>query len=173
MGVEGSMCSGPPPSHACMLDGALVSWAGRRALTVTAAAETCRRCPAPRAPALRSSRRLDMWLPHGLAAGVTPATLKPLITICRFAAGRGASGACAPLPYDLTRPAKGQLRMAVSGLDPRQAFRVDVKASGAVKDAFGLPLQVGRGACVCQGETVHAVAFCAGAGLLPTCPAPA
>jgi hypothetical protein len=86
-----------------------------------------------------------MWLPHGLAAGVGPAALKPLISICRLADPMDEASACAPLGFNLSRPSKGQLRMDVPGLEPRQRFRVAVKGSAAVKDAFGLPLQVGRG----------------------------
>ena len=40
-------------------------------------------------------RRLTMWLPHGLAAGVTAAQLAAQVRVCRFAAGAG--GACQPL----------------------------------------------------------------------------
>lgn len=79
-----------------------------------------------------------MWLPHGLATGVTPASLAPLITICR----PGDAARCEPLPFSLSRPEKGILRASVPGLEPRQRYRIDVKGDAAVKDGFGLPLQV-------------------------------
>ncbi|KIZ04279.1 hypothetical protein MNEG_3680 [Monoraphidium neglectum] len=88
-----------------------------------------------------SFRRLDMWLPHGLAAGVTPADLQPLLSICKLSNPRNANSPCAPLGFNLTRLAKGRLRMGVPGLEPRQRYRVEVKGSDRVKDAFGLALQ--------------------------------
>jgi hypothetical protein len=91
-----------------------------------------------------------MWLPHGLAAGVTPADLQPLLSICKLSNPRNANSPCAPLGFNLTRLAKGRLRMGVPGLEPRQRYRVEVKGSDRVKDAFGLALQV-RGQEGCAG----------------------
>lgn len=111
-----------------------------------------------------------MWLPHGLAAGVTPATLKPLINICKLpstpppAGATRAREACASLGFNLTRPALGQLRMAAPNLEPRERYRVDVQAAPGVKDAFGLPLQVGsrvgRGMRRCWHQGRQGCALC-------------
>jgi hypothetical protein len=90
-------------------------------------------------------RRLGMWLPHGLAAGVVDAaaSLLPLIALCRYADPYRWESPCLELDrraWNLTRPKRGQLVLSVPQLAPRQHYRMRVAGSGAVRDAYGLPL---------------------------------
>eukprot|EP00775_Hariotina_reticulata_P009083 gene9083-9253_t len=88
-------------------------------------------------------RRLTMWLPHGLAPDTQLSSIRPLIQICSVVNpfAQGGVNVCRPERFELSRPTKGTLVMAVPALAPRQQYRVAITADASVKDAFGLPLQ--------------------------------
>lgn len=81
-------------------------------------------------------RRLDAWLPHGLAAGTTVADLAPLVTLCQARA----DGSCTPVDVQLEAVSKGRMRLHVPALVPGGRWQLQVEASDAVRDGFGLPL---------------------------------
>ena len=85
-------------------------------------------------------RRLDLWLPHGLASTTTIDALASRIKLCGVRAPQLATSGCTRLNFTLTLPKPGLARMDVPGMLPHQMYRVSVKASNSVRDGFGLPL---------------------------------
>lgn len=96
-----------------------------------------------------SSRRLEFWLPHGLAAGTdAPRALSPLLSLCRltrpFSPGSPDARDCAQPPLrlaSLERPEKGRIVATYPDLRPGERYLLRVAGSRAVRDAFGLPLE--------------------------------
>ncbi|KAF8063719.1 hypothetical protein HT031_003574 [Scenedesmus sp. PABB004] len=103
---------------------------------------------APGQPVYNGARynRLTLWLPHGLAPGVGPEAVRPLLSLCALGSPYFDGGACAPLAFELTRPTNGTLVLSAPALTPGRRYRLAVKADPAVKDAFGLPLQASANA---------------------------
>eukprot|EP00878_Enallax_costatus_P008876 GHUV01009278.1.p1 GENE.GHUV01009278.1~~GHUV01009278.1.p1 ORF type:complete len:812 (+),score=180.05 GHUV01009278.1:182-2617(+) len=88
-----------------------------------------------------SYRRMTMWLPHGLAQGVTSAMIKNRIWFCRYEDPYDWSSKCNAVPFNLTQVNKGQLLMTVPDLWVRQHYWIKIYSSGDIKDAYGLPLE--------------------------------
>jgi hypothetical protein len=97
------------------------------------------------------SRKLELWLPHGLADGTDASrSLAPLLSLCRLAPRpfsqpadvRGCDPSSPRLRLaSLTRPSKGKIVATYPQLEPGNRYLLRVAASRAVRDAFGLPLE--------------------------------
>lgn len=85
-----------------------------------------------------------MWLPHGLAKGTSPAALLPLLSLCRFDPPTSAN--CEPVEVASVKLLnKGTLLASVPDLQyGRQQYRLVVRASSALRDGYGLPLQASQ-----------------------------
>ncbi|KAG2447325.1 hypothetical protein HYH02_007655 [Chlamydomonas schloesseri] len=122
------------------------------------------------APA-HASRRLDVWLRHGLAEGVEPRDLAAALRVCRLTPPLGEGGVAAVLPqpaalswgscaeqleFGLELVGRGRARLAVPGLVPGGRYRVEVRPAvaaaeeeggggggggGGVRDGYGQLLQ--------------------------------
>lgn len=83
-----------------------------------------------------SYRRLSLWLVHGLDNGVRLDDLRQRLQICAVRAS-----SCTPMAFNLSRVNLGTLVMTVPRLAPTTRYRVQVAASKAIKDGYGLPLR--------------------------------
>lgn len=71
------------------------------------------------------NRRLDAWLPHGLAEGLTAEDLAPHITLCRVTQPFSPGSSCQPEPFTLRLVSKSILRMDVSQLAASSKYQVN------------------------------------------------
>ena len=81
-------------------------------------------------------RRLDLWLPHGLSATTSIASLASRITLCQIHAS-----SCGRVSFTLSLPKPGLARLDIPNLQPRRQYLLTVKSSKTVLDGFGLPLK--------------------------------
>ncbi|GFH18398.1 A2M domain-containing protein, partial [Haematococcus lacustris] len=88
-------------------------------------------------------RRLNAWLPHGLANTTTPEQLLASMSVCEVVdVTPSSSSTCTPLTIESGRLLnKATLQLTVPGLLPKRKYRVAVAANQAVRDGLGQPLQ--------------------------------
>ncbi|GFH15938.1 A2M domain-containing protein, partial [Haematococcus lacustris] len=87
-------------------------------------------------------RRLNAWLPHGLANTTTPEQLLASMSVCEVVDVMPSNLTCTPLTIESGRLLnKATLQLTVPGLLPKRKYRVAVAANQAVRDGLGQPLQ--------------------------------
>mmetsp|Transcript_14647 Transcript_14647/g.36469 ORF Transcript_14647/g.36469 Transcript_14647/m.36469 type:complete len:2268 (-) Transcript_14647:639-7442(-) len=92
-------------------------------------------------------RRLDLWLPHGLAADTDLAALAAKLSLCELTQPFSRNSACqaVDLPAgSLTSVDAGRLRLEVAALQPKRKYRVKVGADSSIRDGFGKPLKASQ-----------------------------
>jgi hypothetical protein len=80
-----------------------------------------------------SYRRMSIWLPHGLAAGVKVSDLAGQISLCRYRDAYKWASPCDAVKFTLERLNKGKLVMRVPSFMPREHYRIRVAGSKAVR----------------------------------------
>lgn len=73
---------------------------------------------------------MTLWLPHGLAKGVTAEQIKQRIWFCRYQDPYNWASKCVEAPFNLTLVNKGQMLMTVPDLWVRQHYQIKVYSSG-------------------------------------------
>ncbi|GBF96122.1 hypothetical protein Rsub_08870 [Raphidocelis subcapitata] len=88
-----------------------------------------------------SYRRMSMWLPHGLAPDAQISDLAGQMDLCKYKDPYDWSSPCEPVKFDLDRFDRGRLVMSVPSFWPRDHYKLTIRGSDKIKDAYGLPLE--------------------------------
>lgn len=83
-----------------------------------------------------SYRRMTLWLPHGLAQGVTADQIKKRTWFCRYENPYDWSSKCNPVPFELKLVNKGQMLMTVPDMWVRQHYWIKIYSSGGEHSAL-------------------------------------
>lgn len=76
---------------------------------------------------------MTMWLPLGLASGVTVAQLSAQMSLCKYAKPYDWFVPCNPVKFSLSQSNKGQLLMTVPSFLPREHYKLVVKGTDQVR----------------------------------------